>query len=77
MDDLAAAVAVVTLATDANADEQIEQRSSHVTYAADNAATINEEAMSEDKENIQGDAAAGNSEDGASQVECDLRLLLC
>ena len=71
---LAAAAAVVAIATDANAPEELGQRSACVNVGVGDVATAEEHNVSEDKENSDVHAAAGEVEDDASKVTIPLNL---
>ena len=68
MDELAAAAAVVAMATGANAPGDLGQRGDSVTVDVNDAAMPDVETTSEDKENSDGRAAAGGAEDAPCKV---------
>ena len=68
MDALAAAAAVVNIATVANAPEESGQRGSSVTIGAGEVKMLDVETTAEDKENSDVHAAAQDLEDAPSKV---------
>ena len=75
MDELAAAAAVVTITTDANAPEDLGQRCACFNFGVGDVAMADEHNVSEDKENNDVHAAAGEVEDAASKVTIAPRVL--
>ena len=75
MDELVAAAAVVAMATNANAREDTGQRGIHVTVGVGDVEMLNDETMSEDKENNSVHAAGQDPEDAASKVTIALQML--
>ena len=68
MDELAAAAAVVAIATDANAPNDLEQRSFCGNIGDGRVEMLDVETMAEDKENNNVHAAAHEFEDAAFEV---------
>ena len=68
MDELAAAAAAVSMATEANAEDEMGQRGSCVTDNDKDAAMPDVESTTEDKENNSVHAAVANPEDAPSKV---------
>ena len=75
MDELAAAAAVVAIATNANAPEDSGQRGTCGTVDVDDVDMPDQDTVAEDKENSQVNAAAREVEDAASKVIIALRVL--
>ena len=76
MDELAAAAAVVVIATDANAPDFSGRHGTGVIVGVDDVDMADEHAVAEDKENNDVHAAGGEVEDPASKVTIAL-LVLC
>ena len=68
MDELEAAAAVLAVATDGFADEDLEQRPTMGSVAGGEAHLPTDEVMAVDKENLSVDAAPRDTEDGAHKV---------
>ena len=75
MDTLVDAAAVVTIACDANAPEDSGQRGSSVTVGLDDAAMADVHTTSDNKEDNDVHAAAGETEDALSKVTIDPAVL--
>ena len=75
MDELAAAAAVVAMATDVNAPEDLGQRDACVNFGVGDVAMADEHNVPEDKENNDVHAAAAEIEDAASKVTIAPRVL--
>ena len=75
MDALAAAAAVVAIATDANAPDDSGQRDICATVGVGDVDMADDASMAEDKENNDVHTAAGEIEDAASKVAIAPRML--
>ena len=74
MDALAAAAAVAAMTMDSNGKGDSAQRDAGGTLNAGDEAMVDMETITEDKENTNDHAAAGNPEDAPSQVSSAPKL---
>ena len=75
MDELAAAAAVVAIATDANALSDLGQRGTCITVSVGDVEMVDAHTVAEDKENNGVHAAGGEIEEAASKVTIAPRML--